>query len=115
VADPNYAPMCAHRSRRIKTDRRDAHTLAEACRLGAYRAAHRTSSIQRDRRTELSIRELLICTRSRWILPHVRTLLRREGLRLPPGRAENFAARGDINRVRASGRTLRRFSACSSR
>src|SRR5262249_25512040 len=42
VADPNYAPMYAHRSRRIKTDRRDARALAEACRLGAYRRAHRT-------------------------------------------------------------------------
>src|SRR5579885_2407086 len=43
VADPNYAPMYSHRSRRIKTDRRDARALAEACRVGAYRAAHRTS------------------------------------------------------------------------
>jgi transposase len=41
VADPNYAPMYATRSRRVKTDRRDARTLAEALRLGAYRPAHR--------------------------------------------------------------------------
>ena len=27
VADPNYAPMYATRSRRVKTDRRDARTL----------------------------------------------------------------------------------------
>ena len=33
VADPNYAPMYAHRSRRVKTDRRDARALAEACRI----------------------------------------------------------------------------------
>jgi len=92
VADPNYAPMYAHRSRRIKTDRRDAHALAEACRLGAYRPAHRASRSQRDRRTGLGVRELLIRTRSRWIV-HVRSLLRRDGLRLPPGRAENFVAR----------------------
>ena len=32
VADPNYAAMYATRSRRVKTDRRDAMTLAEACR-----------------------------------------------------------------------------------
>jgi transposase len=35
VADPNYAAMYATRSRRVKTDRRDARTLADACRLGA--------------------------------------------------------------------------------
>jgi transposase len=92
VADPNYAPMYAHRSRRIKTDRRDAHAWAEAGRLGAYRPAHRTSPVQRERRTRRGVRELLIHTRSRWIV-HVRTRLRRDGLRLPPGRAENFVAR----------------------
>jgi transposase len=30
VADPNFAAMSATRSRRVKTDRRDARTLAEA-------------------------------------------------------------------------------------
>ena len=34
VADPNFAPMYATRSRRVKTDKRDARTLAEACKLG---------------------------------------------------------------------------------
>jgi transposase len=92
VADPNYAPMYAHRSRRIKTDRRDAHALAKACQLGAYRAAHRTSPHQRDARALLGVRELLVRTRTRWIV-HVRALLRREGLRLAPGRAENFVVR----------------------
>src|SRR5213593_2020350 len=46
VADPNFAPMYATRSRRTKTDRRDARTLMEACRLGAYRGAHRASDAQ---------------------------------------------------------------------
>jgi transposase len=92
VADPNFAPMYAHRSRRIKTDRRDAHALAEACRLGAYRPAHRTSPIQRDVRAVVGIRELLVRTRTRWIV-HIRTLLRRDGLRLVPGRAELFGKR----------------------
>jgi len=41
VADPNFAAMYATRSRKVKTDLRDARTLAEACKLGAYRAAHR--------------------------------------------------------------------------
>lgn len=44
VADPNFAPMYATRSRRVKTDRRDARTLADALRLGAYRPAHRVSA-----------------------------------------------------------------------
>ena len=43
VADPNFAPMYAARSRRVKTDRRDAQALLEACKLGAYRPAYRAS------------------------------------------------------------------------
>src|SRR2546429_2754214 len=39
VADPNYAPMYATRSRRVKTDKRDARTLLEAWRAGALRPA----------------------------------------------------------------------------
>jgi transposase len=31
VADPNFAPMYATRSRKVKTNRRDARTLAEGC------------------------------------------------------------------------------------
>jgi transposase len=41
VADPNFAPMYANRSRRSKTDKRDARTLLEACATGVYRPAHR--------------------------------------------------------------------------
>ena len=44
VADPNYAPMYATRARRVKTDKRDARTLAEALKLGAYHTAHRVSA-----------------------------------------------------------------------
>ena len=47
VADPNFAPMYATRTRKVKTDRGDARALAEACLLGAYRAAHRLSDAQR--------------------------------------------------------------------
>ncbi len=59
VADPNFAPMYATRSRRVKTDRRDARALAEACQLGAYRPAHRTSDAQRLVRADLAVREAL--------------------------------------------------------
>jgi transposase len=41
VADPNFAPMYATRSRRVKTDRRDARALIDACRLGADRRSPR--------------------------------------------------------------------------
>ena len=53
VADPNFAPMCAIRTRKVKTDRRDARALAEACLLGAYRPAHRLSDPQRQVRGRL--------------------------------------------------------------
>jgi hypothetical protein len=45
VANPNFAPMYA--TRKVKTDRRDARALAEACLLGAYCPAHRLSDAQR--------------------------------------------------------------------
>ncbi|MET1083524.1 MAG: transposase [Burkholderiales bacterium] len=67
VADPNFAQMYATRSKRVKTDRRDARTLAEACRLGAYRRAHRSSEEQRRVRAELAVREGLVRTRTRYI------------------------------------------------
>ena len=40
VADPNFAPMYGTRTRKVKTDRRDARALADACLLGAYHPAH---------------------------------------------------------------------------
>jgi transposase len=92
VADPNYAAMYATRSRRVKTDRRDARTLADACRLGAYRAAHRTSAAQREVRAELAVREALVRTRTRY-LSVIRAVLRREGIRVPSGSAATFARR----------------------
>ena len=39
VADPNFLPMYGTRRRRIKTDRRDARALADACQNGIYRLA----------------------------------------------------------------------------
>jgi transposase len=92
VADPNYAAMYATRSRRVKTDRRDARTLADACRLGAYHPAHRTSAAQREVRAELAVREALVRTRTRY-LSVIRALLRREGIRVPSGSAATFARR----------------------
>jgi transposase len=92
VADPNYAAMYATRSRRVKTDRRDARTLADACRLGAFHPTHRTSAAQREVRAELAVREALVRTRTRY-LSVIRALLRREGIRVPSGSAAAFAGR----------------------
>jgi len=92
VADPNFAPMYATRSRRVKTDQRDAQALMDACRLGACRPAHRTSDAQRQVRAQLAVRDNLVQTRTRQI-GLIRALLRREGLRVRSGGAEGFVER----------------------
>ena len=89
VADPNYAPMYPARRRRVKTDRRDALMLAEACRVGSYRPAHRVSAEQRQVRRQLRVRDLLVRTRGRTIA-HMRALVRSEGLRVRAGDADRF-------------------------
>src|SRR6266849_10258223 len=94
VADPNFAPMYATRSRKVKTDRRDARALAEACLLGAYRRAHRLSDPQRHGRGRLGVRDALVHTRTRYI-SLIRALLRQQGYRVPSGSAGSF-----IDRVR---------------
>lgn len=92
VADPNYAPMYATRSRRVKTDKRDARTLAEALRLGAYRPAHRVSAARRHVRAELAVREALVRTRTRHIAI-AKAFVRREGLRVPSSESHLVATR----------------------
>ena len=92
IADTNFAPMYATRSRKVKTDKRDARTLAEACRLGAYRPTHRTSDRQRHVRAQLAVREAMVRTRSRYI-SLISTLLRRDGLRVEPGHSAGFLKR----------------------
>jgi transposase len=92
VADPNFAPMYATRTRKVKTDRRDARALADAFVLGAYRPAHRLSDPQRHVRGRLLVRDALVRTRTRYI-SLTRALLRQQGYRVPSGRAEAFATR----------------------
>ena len=86
--------MYATRSRKVKTDRRDARALAEACLLGAYRPAHRLSDPQRHVRGRLGVRDALVHTRTRYISV-IRALLRQQGYRVPSGSADSF-----IDRVR---------------
>jgi transposase len=95
VASPSYALMYGHRDPRIKTDRRDVAALAEACRLGIYRAAHRVSAEQRHRRRALKVRELLVRQRTA-LINLVRAELRQEGLRL-----RACAAEGVVRQYRA--------------
>ena len=92
IADPGFAPMYATRSRRVKTDRRDARTLCDACQLGAYRAVHRASDAQRHVRAELAVREALVRTRTRYVAL-IKALVRRDGLRLASGEPERTAAK----------------------
>jgi transposase len=92
VADPNYAPMYATRRRRVKTDKRDARTLAEALRLGAYRLAHRVSAARRHVRAELAVREALVRTRTRYI-SLAKALVRRDGLRVASSESQHVPAR----------------------
>src|ERR1700693_3007193 len=92
VADPNFAPMYATRSRKVKTDRRDARALAEACLLGAYRPAHRLSDPHRHVRGCLGRRAGLVPTRTRYISA-VRALLRQHAYGVPSGSAERFTDR----------------------
>jgi transposase len=44
IADPNFAAIYATRSKKVKTDRRDARALCEASRLGAYRKCLETKN-----------------------------------------------------------------------
>jgi transposase len=92
VADPTYAPMYPHRVRRVKTDRRDARALAEACRTGTFRRAHRCSEAHRRVRAQLTVREALVRTRARYI-SIVRAIVRGEGERVRSGDADTFVER----------------------
>jgi transposase len=92
VADPNFAPMYASRTRKVKTDRRDARALADACVLGAYRRAHRLSDPQRLVRGRLLVRDAIVRTRTRYV-SLIRALLRQQGYRVPSGSAEAFVPR----------------------
>ena len=84
--------MHATRTRKVKTDRRDARALAEACLLGAYRPAHRLSDPQRHVRGRLAVGDVLIRTRTRYI-SIIRALLRLHGYRVPSGSVEHFVPR----------------------
>ena len=92
VADPNYAPMYGHRTRRIKTDRRDVAALTEACQRGTYRRAHRRSAHQHAIQCQLNVRKELTHARTRAISV-ARAITRAAGFRIRSGRTETFLTR----------------------
>jgi transposase len=95
-AGPPYPPCRGYPdctlSRKVKTDRRDARALAEACVLGAYRRAHRLSDEQRHVRARLTVRDTLVRTRTGYIAV-ARSLLRQHGWRVRTGAAKTFSHR----------------------
>jgi transposase len=92
VADPGFAAMYATRSKRVKTDKRDARTLRDALQLGAFRAIHRASDAQRHLRAQLVVCDALVRTRTRYVAI-LKAFVRREGLRIPSGDAEHTVAK----------------------
>jgi len=92
VADPNFTAMYGHRSRRIKTDRRDVAALAEACQRGVYRVAHRRSAVRRTVQAQLNIRRELTEARTRAI-SLTRAIVRGGGFRIRSGSTGSFLTR----------------------
>lgn len=92
VADPNFAPMYGMRTRRVKTDKRDARALADACASGTYRKAHRTSEARRQTKALLAVRDALVRARAK-NLTLMGSLVRQQGLRVATGSAERFLQR----------------------
>ena len=92
VADPNFTAMYGHRSRRVKTDRRDVAALAEACHRGCYRVVHRRSAPRRTIQAQLNIRRELTEARTRAI-SLTRALVRGGGFRIRSGSTGSFLTR----------------------
>jgi transposase len=92
VADPNFAPMYGTRTRRVKTDRRDARALADAYMSGTYRKAHRTSEPRRQLKAHLAVRDALVRERAKHLVL-MSALVRQQGLRVATGSADHFLDR----------------------
>jgi transposase len=92
VADPNFGPMYAQRTRKVKTDKRDARGLRDALEVGAYKPAHRASDEQRRLRREIDVRATLVETRTKYII-QTRAFLELEGFRPPRCESETFPKR----------------------
>jgi transposase len=92
VADPNFAPMYAERTRRVKTDRRDAEALMRACLRGNYRPVHRLSDEARLLRMTVKVRKGLVRARAKAAV-QAKALLTPHGIQLETGRPCYFPER----------------------
>jgi hypothetical protein len=84
--------MYGTRTRRVKTDKRDARALADACASGTYREAHRASESRRQVKVRLGVRDALVRHRAKHLVL-MGTLVRQQGLRVPTGQAKHFLTR----------------------
>ncbi len=109
--------MYATRSRRTKTDKRDARTLVEACRLGAYRAGASAVGRAAARAGRARGARGAWCGRGRGTSRSRKRLVRRDGLRVASSEAHLVAQadRGARAVRRARARSSRRCSRCSRR
>ena len=87
-------------------DRRDVAALADACRLGVYRHAHRTPTLQRRRRQQLRVRRQLIRIRTQ-VINLLRATLRQDGVRLSSGGQDCRATPRGAHSAGRSGRGRR--------
>ena len=85
VADPNYAPMYGHRTRRVKTDRRDARKLAELLRAGLLTEVHPPTAAEEAVRDLCRAREHAVEDRTA-CRHRLGKFLQRRGLRWTAGR-----------------------------
>ena len=91
ISDPNFAPMYATRTKKPTTDERDARCLAQACKLRAYKLAHRLSDEQRRNRMQLDVRQTLVEMRKR-LTNQCGALLLGSGYHVGTGATENNAS-----------------------
>ena len=87
VADPNFAPMYATRTRKVKTDRRDARALAEAA-CSAPTAPPIASPIPSATCGAASWSGRPVHTRTVHLV--IRALLRQHGYRVPSGQCREL-------------------------
>ena len=89
VADPNLVPMYATHSKKLKTDKRDARCLAQACILGAYQLVHRLRDEQRWGRMQIDVRQTLAETRTK-LTNQIGALLLGSGYLVATGRQKTM-------------------------
>lgn len=89
VGDPNYLLMYAAGNPNVKTDRRDARMLAEACRRELYRHAHRCSDLARQKREMVEARAHVVRMRTEAV-NYIRSQLSWHGIALKSCTTENF-------------------------